>query len=83
MYSSLQFIELLSVLRIIQYSLLNRTNHMKVEALMAPPPPHITLNSPNPMPILANNNLFHYFTMQITMHLQCKLFHSIVEKCFH
>ena len=25
--------------------------------------------SNNPMHILANNNLFHYFTMQITMHL--------------
>jgi hypothetical protein len=30
------------------FSLLNRANHVKVEAPMAPPPPHITLNSPIP-----------------------------------
>jgi hypothetical protein len=47
-------IELLSVSRIVEYSLLNRANHVKVEAHMAPPPPHITLNSPYPMHVLGN-----------------------------
>ena len=40
--------ELLFILRI-NYSLLNMTNHVKVEALLAPPPSHITLISPYPI----------------------------------
>ena len=34
---------------------------MKVEALI--PPPHITLNSPNPMHLLANNNLLQIISL--------------------
>ena len=40
--------EILFVLRI-NYYLLNMTNHVKVEALLDPPPSHITLISPYPI----------------------------------